>query len=190
MQLGYSEALHAEAKLDNPIFHRTEREDELSFAFMMKYGRDLSVYTEQFENLYHAAYETNNLSKKIELLNHSLLAFEKAKKFAYSKGKGGTIYFQDMYEHMHNSRNNCFSYADIIQSSLDWVIQERDVIIPGILQIVNDNDGILQKNIYDKLPSISRSDIQREIRKLENEHILTRTKKSNSYELHIIRPSN
>lgn len=190
MQLGYSEALHAEAKLDNPIFHRTEREDELSFAFMMKYGRDLSVYTEQFENLYHAAYETNNLSKKIELLNHSLLAFERAKKFAYSKGKGGTIYFQDMYEHMHNSRNNCFSYADIIQSSLDWVIQERDVIIPGILQIVNDNDGILQKNIYDKLPSISRSDIQREIRKLENEHILTRTKKSNSYELHIIRPSN
>ena len=47
-----------------------------------------------------------------------------------------------------------------------------------------------EKNIYDKLPSISRSDIQREIRKLENEHILTRTKKSNSYELHIIRPSN
>lgn len=189
IQLGYEEVLRHEKESDNPKFHRTECEAELSFAFMMKYGKYLSIYIEQFESLYHAAYKTDDLSLKIELLKHSLLAFEKAKKFAYSEGKGGTIYFQDMYEHMHNSRNSCFSYADIIQQSLDSAIQERDVIIPGILQIVNDNDGILQKNIYDKLPSISKSDIQREIKELENKHMLTRTKKSNSYELHIIKQS-
>lgn len=187
MQLGYEEALRAEKESDNPKFHRTEREEELSFNFMMKHESELCPLVDQFEYLYHAAYKTDDLSQRIELLERSLAAFEKAKKFAHSKGKGGTIYFQDMYEYMHNSQNSRYSYADIIQDSLNSAIQERDVIIPGILQIVNDNDGILQKNIYEKLPSISKSDIQREIRKLENEHVLTRTKKSNSYELHIVK---
>ena len=187
MQLGYEEALRAEKESDNPEFHRTEREEELSFNFMMKHESELCPLVDQFEYLYHAAYKTDDLSQRIELLERSLAAFEKAKKFAHSKGKGGTIYFQDMYEYMHNSQNSRYSYADIIQDSLNSAIQERDVIIPGILQIVNDNDDILQKNIYEKLPSISKSDIQREIRKLENEHVLTRTEKSNSYELHIVK---
>lgn len=187
IQLGYEEALRAEKESDNPKFHRTEREEELSFNFMMKHESELCPLVDQFEYLYRAAYKTDDLSQRIELLEHALTAFEIAKKFAYSKGKGGTIFFQDMYECMHNSRNGCFSYADIIQDCLDSTIQERDIIIPGILQIVTDNDGILQKNIYEKLPSVSKSDIQREIRKLENEHVLTRTKKSNSYELHIVK---
>lgn len=187
MQLGYEDALRAEKESDNPKFHRTEREEELSFNFMMKHESELCPLVDQFEYLYRAAYKTDDLSQRIELLERSLAAFEKAKKFAYSKGKGGTIYFQDMYEYMHNLQNSRFSYADIIQDSLNSAIQERDVIIPGIIQIVTDNDGILQKNIYEKLPSVSKSDIQREIRKLENEHVLTRTKKSNSYELHIVK---
>ena len=187
IQLGYEEALRAEKESDNPKFHRTEREEDLSFNFMMKHESELCPLVDKFEYLYRAAYKTDDLSQRIELLERSLAAFEKAKKFAYSKGKGGTIFFQDMYECMHNSRNSCFSYADIIQDCLDSTTQERDILIPGILQIVTDNDGILQKNIHEKLPSVSKSDIQREIRKLENEHVLTRTKKSNSYELHIVK---
>lgn len=189
MQSGYEEALQSEKKSDNPKFHRTDREEELSFNFAMKYEAELYIYINQFEDLYRSAYHTDDLSQKIDLLNRALTAFEKAKKFAYSKGKGGTIYFQDMFEHLHNSNNGCFSYANIIQDCLDSAIQERDVTIPGILQIVSDNDGILQKNVYNKLPSVSRSDIQRVIRKLEQEHRLTRAKKSGSYELHIVRQS-
>lgn len=187
IQSGYAQAIRSEKTSNNPKFHRTEREDELAFDFMMKHTDELSAYIDQSEELYRKAYAVDDLSYRIELLKQSLIAFEKAKKFAYSKGKGGIIYFQDMYEHMHNSQSDCFSYADTIQASLDFAIRERDVIIPGILQVIGDNDGILQKDIYEQLPSISKSDIQKEIRKLENENVLSRTPKSNSYELRLVK---
>lgn len=187
IQLGYEKAVQDEKDSTNPKFHRTEREKELAFEFIQTYDREFSFLVNQFEFLYRSANQTDDLSKRIDLLNHSLIAFEKAKKYAYSKGNGGTIYFQDMYEYLHNSNNSCFSYADLIQNNLDTTMQERDVIIPSILQIVNDNDCILQKNIYAKLPSISKTDIQRIIRKLEAENKITRIKKSSSYELHIVK---
>lgn len=187
IQSGYEPAIRSEKTSNNPKFHRTEREDELAFDFMMKHTDELGSYIDQSEELYRKAHAVDDLSCRIELLKQSLIVFEKARKFAYSKGKGGIIYFQDMYEHMHNSQNDCFSYADTIQASLDSAIRERDVIIPGILQAVGNNDGILQKNIYEQLPDISKSDIQREIRKLENENVLSRTPKSNSYELRLIK---
>lgn len=186
IQLGYEQTVRFKQESTNPKFHRSEHEEELSYNFMIKHEGELHSYVDQFENLYRSAYETNELTQQIDLLKRSLLAFEKAKKFAYSKGKGGAIYFQDMYEYLHNSNNSCFSYADMIQRDLDSAIQERDVIIPSILHIVNENNGILQKNIYDQLPSVSRSDIQRVIRKLENKNMLTIIKKSNSYELYIV----
>ena len=171
IQLGYENALLAEKTSNNPKFHRTECEEDLSYNFEAKYGNQVCALTDKFEVLYRNAIDS----------------FEKAKKFCYAKGKGGTIYFQDMYECLHNSSNSCFSYADLIQNNLDAAIQERDVIIPGILQIVNDNDCILQKNIYTKLPSVSKTDIQRILRKLEAENKIIRIKKSSSYELHIVK---
>ena len=187
VRLGYAKFVCAQKESSNPKFHRTEREEDLSFNFAKKHEHELAILINQFEELYRAAYKTDDLSQQIELLNRALIAFKTAKKFAYSKGKGGTIYFQDMYECMHNSRNSCFSYADLIQDNLDSAIQERDVIIPGILQIICDNDCILQKNIYAKLPAFPKSDIQRIIRKLEAENKIIRIKKSSSYELHIVK---
>lgn len=187
IQLGYENALLAEKASNNPKFHRTEWEKDLSYNFEAKYGNQVCALTDKFEVLYQNAIQTDELNQKIDLLQNAIDSFEKAKKFCYAKGKGGTIYFQDMYEYLHNSSNSCFSYADLIQNNLDAAMQERDVIIPSILQIVNDNDCILQKNIYAKLPSISKTDIQRIIRKLEAENKITRIKKSSSYELHIVK---
>ena len=185
IQSSYEQTLRDKKESSNPKFCRTEHEDELSFNFEMKHGNELIELIDQFEDCYHDAFKTDDLSQRIDLLNRALIAFKKAKRFAYSKGKGGTIFFQDMYECMHNSRNSCFSYADLIQESLDSALQERDIIIPGILQVISENDGILQKNIYPKLPLIPKSDIQRVIRTLEAKHRIIRIKKSNSYELHI-----
>lgn len=189
VQSEYERVIQFEKESSNPKFHRTNHEKDLAFNFATKYKNELSPLIEQFEYLYHTAYKTDNLSHQIEYLNCALAAFEKAKRFAYSKGKGGTIYFQDMYEYMHNSRNACFSYADLIQNSLDALVRERDVIIPCILNAISNNDGILQKNIYAELPFVSKSDIQRVIRKLETENTITRTKKSNSYELYLTKIS-
>ena len=187
IQIGYEKALYAEKTSKNPKFHRTAREEELSFNFEMKYGNQVCALTNQFENLYRAASQTTDLSQKIALLNDAVVAFEKAKKFCYSKGKGGTIYFQDMWEFMHNSQSECFSYLDNINRSLNEAIMERDTIIPDILHTIDENDGILQKNIYKELQYISKSDIQHVIKKLESENRISRIKKSNSYELHIVK---
>lgn len=102
------------------------------------------------------------------------------------EGKGGTIYFQDMWEFMHNSNSSCYSYLDNLTKSLNETLLERDIIIPGILKAITEKDGILQKDIYKELPDISKSDIQRVLKKLEANEKISRLKKSNSYELHII----
>lgn len=187
IQMGYENALAEERQSANPKFHRSMREEDLSFNFEMKYAHEVDSLTEAFETLYRNAYETDDLSKRVSLLKDAVKAFEKAKRFCYAKGKGGTIYFQDMWEYMHNSRNQCYSYLDNIKQSLDEAVFEKDIAIPSILDTISENDGILQKDIYAFLPDINRSIIQRIIRKLESDNRISRTKKRNSYELHLLR---
>lgn len=185
IQLGYEKAVLTEKNSSNPKFHRTEREENLSFNFIEKYGSQIDNLTEKFESAYEKAYKTKDLDERILLLNESLKAFEKAKKFCYSKGNGGTIYFQDMWEHLHNSQNECFSYLNNIEDFLRACIFQRDVVIPKIMDIVVHTPGILQKNIYKLLPDVDKSTIQYTIKYLENKNKIFRIKKGNSYELHI-----
>ncbi|MEY8524538.1 MarR family winged helix-turn-helix transcriptional regulator [Lachnospiraceae bacterium 38-10] len=185
MQIGYEQVLQAEKESPNPKFHRTTREEDLSFNFEMKYGHEISNLTDKFESLYRSAYKTNDFDEKIFLLNEAMSTFEKAKKFCYSKGKGGTIYFQDTWEYLHNSHNQCFSYLDNIQDALDDAIYLKDKAMPSIIDVIAKNDGMLQKNIYKMLPDIDRSTIQRTLKILETNNLIKRNKASNSYELHI-----
>ena len=185
MQVGYENALAEEKNSSNPKFHRSFKEDELSYSFANKYYNEIAKRVEKFETPYHNSFSEQDLSKKIMLLEQSITEFDKCKNFCYSKGKGGTIYFQDMYEYLHNTRNECFSYRDMILGSLEECYYERDELIPEIKNVISDHNGILQKNIYAELPDFQRSDIQRMLRKLESENVITRIKKSGSYELHL-----
>ena len=182
IQIGYENAVKAE---ENSKFHRTEREEELSAQFMLKYSYELDAYINQFESLYEKAYQTKNLSDKIDLLNETVKSFERERKFCYSKGKGGTIFFQDMYEYLHNSNNQCFSYLDNIKSSLDAAIYQKDVVIPNIMDVITQNDGIYQSKIYQFLPDINRTVVQHTLKDLEADDKISRIKKGNSYELHV-----
>ena len=187
IQTGYEKSLQEEKKPSNPKFHRTDKEENLSFNFMMKYGHEVDILTDRCESLYRDSFITNDLSDKINILNEAAKAFEIAKKFCYSKGKGGTIYFQDMWEHLHNSTNPCFSYLDNIQIALEEAIFQKDIVIPNILTTISNNDGILQKNIYKLLPDIDKSTIQRTIKQLESNNVISRDKKGNSYMLHVLK---
>ena len=186
MQVGYENALAEEKNSSNPKFHRSFKEEELSYSFENKYYNEIAKRIEKFETPYHNSFSEQDLSKKIMLLEQSITEFDKCKNFCYSKGKGGTIYFQDMYEYLHNTHNDCFSYRDMILGSLEECYYERDELIPEIKNAISNHNGILQKNIYAELPDFQRSDIQRMLRKLESENVITRIKKSGSYELQII----
>ena len=185
MQVGYENALAEEKNSSNPKFHRSFKEEELSYSFENKYYNEIAKRIEKFETPYHNSFSEQDLSKKIMLLEQSITEFDKCKNFCYSKGKGGTIYFQDMYEYLHNTHNDCFSYRDMILGSLEECYYERDELIPEIKNAISNHNGILQKNIYAELPDFQRSDIQRMLRKLESENVIKRIKKSGSYELHL-----
>lgn len=106
-------------KSPSPKFNRTLQEEELSFNFIEKYGSKVSSMENNFESLNEQAHNTENLNKRIKILIKVALAFEKAKEFCYSKGAGGKIYFQDMWEYQHNSQNPCFSYLDPVLYELN-----------------------------------------------------------------------
>lgn len=181
IQNDYKETLAAQKSSANPIFHRTAHEDDLEYNFITKYESELYVLIDKFETLQDSAYTTDNLTEKIILLKETINAFEEAKKFCYSKGKGGTIYFQDTYEHLHNSNNSNFSYIDQLKEYLEECIDEKEYIIPTIIGTLTNNNEILQKNIYKYLPDVPKSKIQKIIRKLEEEGTITRTPKSSTY---------
>ena len=183
IRLGYQHALEREKQSKNIKFHRTEREEELSFQFEMNHGEEIQKRIDSFEECYRLACAEDNLNKKIELLQKTIIQFEKARTWFY-RTKGGTIYFQDMYEHMHNSRNDDFSYIDYIyrvKEDLNECIRKRDYVIPKLLDIIQYSNGILQKDIYQQLPDVSKAEIQRIIRCFESEGLITREKSGNSY---------
>lgn len=49
IQLGYENALLSEKTSNNPKFHRTERDEDLSYNFEAKYGNQVCALTDKFE---------------------------------------------------------------------------------------------------------------------------------------------
>lgn len=108
----------------NPKFHRTFKEEELSFSFSQRYDKQISILEDEIyqstENIGKAGIHwMKNATKeellcKIALCDNAIEIFEKCKRFCYSKGKGGMIYFQDTWEYCHNNKNECFSFIDMV----------------------------------------------------------------------------
>lgn len=71
----------------------------------------------------------------IEQCHKAIDAFESFRNYCYKKSKDGQIYFNDMWEHYHNSKDPCFSY---IQSTKDYLncISQRKLytLIPEVPQ--------------------------------------------------------
>lgn len=94
----------------NPKFHRTKEEEELDFNFFYKHKNEV----EKFENLINSFLDSDLIEETVK----SIQAFDNLEKFCSSKGKGGKIYFEDMWLNCHNSHNACFSYRDGIIDNL------------------------------------------------------------------------
>ena len=152
---------------------------ELSFQFMKTHSSEISKYVNAFEEYNRRAYEASSLDEKIRLLNQTINEFEKAKKWFYLS-EGGRIYFQTFYEHLHNSRNPCFSYIDPVKDYLEDCLEERDIIIPKIIELASSENGILQKDLYQYFDT-SKGEIQRIIKNMENQGIIRKVKKGNTY---------
>lgn len=185
IQLGYERALQAEENSSNPKFHRTMQEKELCFQFMMNHGREIHKHTFSFQEARRMAHDEKDLNIKIELLQKVIEIFELERNWFY-RTKGGMLFFQDYYEHLHNSRNEDFSYIDSVKDYLEYCIHKRDYVIPEIMRLITSQDGIFQKDIYKYLPDEPRADIQNTIRELADDKRINRTKRGNSYFLTLL----
>lgn len=120
---GLKHTLEDEKTSINPKFHRTEKEERFSFNFTCKHGSKLSKHETILYNSVSNIGKCGNrwmkkasieeLQDKIEKCNIAITVFNTFKSFCYQT-KGGTIYFQDMWEYCHNSKSECFSYIDSV----------------------------------------------------------------------------
>lgn len=123
---GYKGAILSQQKSKNPKFHRTPREKDLSFDFYQKNQEMLKEIEEQIYDLdekivkikknkkyanQYSEEEIKNICKK------EIDMYQSLKRFCYSSGQGGIIYFQDMWEYCHYNWDDCFPF---IQKTQDY----------------------------------------------------------------------
>lgn len=185
MQVGYERALEYEENSNNPKFHRTEQEEELSFDFWQQYEKEISMLEKQLLHSYSEALSTRDYHESILKLENTLEFFNRFKQFCYSKGQGGILYFQNNWEYLHNSNNPCFSYDSEIKKALEERKKILYTVMPEILKVVSKNNGILQKNIYEYLPRYEKDYIRMILRHLRAAGKVNAEKKGNTYILTI-----
>lgn len=166
-----------------------EDEDvELWLAFEADNSEEIHKRISSFQECRDRAYKTSNLDKRIELLRRTIVLYDEAKEWFYET-KGGKMYFDTWYEHLSNSKNGDFSYIDEVKDTVQYYTWKKNCIIPSIVQTITDNKNILQKDIYQFMPEIDKSEIRQTIRELEQENVIKRTKKGNTYLLELITDS-
>lgn len=178
-EVGLRRSIERERLSTNPIFHRTAEEHELIYQFGSNYGRQSAKICDVFENFSRAAYEAENIDEKIDLLQRAIDTFEVAKQWHYQHSEGGKLYFQDWWEHLHNSRRECFSWVDNVYAYRDHLVKERDVIVPWILD--HAQNGFLQTDIYKVFPEEEKTVLRRIIKALASDGKINMTKKRNTY---------
>ena len=208
INLGLKNTLEKEKKSNNPKFHRTFKDNELSFKFENTYYEKISDFEDKLYSEEKNIYLIFDIDKRIEQCQKVINIFNKFKNFCYKKSKGGMIYFQDTWEFMHNSKNDCFSYIDEIEAYLEKLIKNYDeekiilekeknkqVKITQYLQehnpeeeflsLLKNKPGILQKDIYKNFDSDIKDVFKPLPRTLEKAGKIKRIKSKNSYQLFI-----
>lgn len=162
--------IKSQEKMDNsynPKFHRTEAEEELSFNFYMNYKNKIKEYKDKI----YASIDNDYIKVTVE----SIKAFDELQQFCFSKGKGGRLYFEDMWLHCHNSRNPCFSYRDnlikVLNNSCEYYLElpEENLMyylyynslkVNELKQSLRDNGLKLSGNKRDLIDRLISNDIR------------------------------
>ena len=79
IEMGLQHAIEREKSSNNPKFHRTNKEEELSFQFINNHSTEIQNHIDSFESRYRSACQENQIDKKIELLQQTIELYEKAK---------------------------------------------------------------------------------------------------------------
>lgn len=186
--------------IKNPKFFRSTKEEDLIDEFFLYHKSKIDDFEYFLSTSASSTYSSEEIDDIISNLKTTIKIFYDFKDYCYSHGLGGCLYFQDMWEHCHNSQNPCFSYVTQFEDRLDFLIQNydsekqaliahkawrdfRDNIQSILLVAISEHEGILQKDFYNLFDPIYKSYIQKELKLLSDQNLIIREKQGSSYKL-------
>ncbi|MCD1260663.1 hypothetical protein B5M42_017825 [Paenibacillus athensensis] len=110
IELSKRKAIEKESNSTNPKFHSTKQEQESKFHFSQKYNREVSFYNDAIYLETSRTKKLKNNQEKLEQCRKAVQIYDEFKSFCYSKGLYGQLYFDNMWEHCHNSKQECYKF--------------------------------------------------------------------------------
>lgn len=181
----------APASNTNPQIQKRMSQKDLSDDFMLKNLQRIRP----LEKKLCVNAEDLSVDAQIAAYKNALSAFDELKNFCYQTD-GGKIYFQDMWEHCHNSKEECFSFESKLKERLEYLQNNRDDLIyvqthkstlrSELKEYLSSHEGVVQKDIYKDFNPLLKSVIQHELYLMDKEGVIKRGKKGSSYLVELI----
>lgn len=203
----YQQTIENEKKSTNPKFHRTSNEENLAFNFTWRHSEALEPLESSVNDETKKVFNIWHIDERIDQCKKAIASYEKLRKFCLSKGKGGTIHFEDMWEHCHNRKNEDFRYIERVENEIELLstnyqkaseklhneklAYEKKQRIKAfkvnadtlLIKLVSENNGILQKGLYKQFESEYKTAINSVLKKLHDTDKIIRIKEGNTYKL-------
>lgn len=138
----------------------------------------------------------SNIDEEISILRDFVSHYNAKKAEAEALGAEYKQYFDDMYEHCHNSREEDFSLISYYQDRLQYLVEnyekekdkERKLITlhDDVISLLKENDGILQKDFCKLFDLNIRNEVRNELYFADKKGLISREKIGNTYILHVI----
>ena len=178
----------------NPKFHRTEKEQRMKNDFRMNHSQEIKRYEDAMVSAYVESRNAKNVDTKIELLRKALECFDSMKNWC-RKFPEGKLYFEDSWEHLHNSRTPDWSYGEGIRKELSYLESHREELIAAeanhrkesvnlnkrLRNVLRANPGIKQTDVYSKFDKSVKPDLQEMLYMMAKDGEITRKKSGNTY---------
>lgn len=197
-ETGFDRAKYLQQQSPNPKFHHTSQEEALSERFALTHSQVI----DQTENaIYDEMNAGGDIDSRILHLQNALRLLTEFEKVC-CRSKGGTIYFEDMWGHCHNSSNQDFSIAEDLRDELEDLTENyeerkkefemraiRKAFLKDgaaeVLKVIQDHPGILQRDVHKMFAPEIKPSVSTVLKKLVQSEAVKRVPQGRTYELFI-----
>lgn len=187
----YEEYERKRRNSSNPKWHRTSEERDEKLKFSLANRSKISKYEADIYNDGRPYDNTLSIDERIEACDNSIRAFYILKDFCYQT-YGGKIYFQDMWEYCHNSKNECFSFVDHLEKELEKLKKNRNSAIMydnlenDLYETLSLSQPIAQAELLKYYPDDLKTNIRQILKEWESYDAIKRTKYKNTYIIELV----
>ena len=186
------------SKASNPKFHRTSEESQARFDFLSDNSSIVKYYERKIRNCFAPGNKSKSLKTQINACDRSLEAFDEFKEFCYQSYEG-MLYFQDMWEYCHNSKDECFSFDENIidhkeklkrayqkQKEAEKIAALSQNLQQDVFDVLEQNSPMLQCDLFKFFDPKVKKNIVKILEEWESYDAIIRTKSRNSYMITLV----